>query len=348
MDLPQGSGAPVIRPLIGCALVALMAAGGWARPVQAQDTHLLVVVGLGGDEEHRLRFHRWATQLVDAAASRYGVAVDRIHYLGEDPDLDPARIRARSTAENIGAAIGEVADVAGPDDTVVIVLIGHGSARGASARFNLPGPDLGPADFDLLLDRLAGRRVAFVNTAASSGGFVSGVAGEGRVVIAATRSAREQNETQFGGHFVAAFVGNDADLDKDGRVSLLEAFRYAAREVERHYEREGLLATEHPVLEDDGDGVGEREPAPPTTEGALAADLYLASMPASVDETAAASPELRELYRRRDSLQARVVELRDVRDGLDPADYERRLEELLVELGLLNREIRTLEGGAPP
>lgn len=333
------------------SLVAAVALAGslsaFVSPCAAQDTRLLVVVGLGGDQEHRERFHGWATELIEAARTRYGVPEANIRYLGEDPEADPALIQGRSTAENVQAAIREIAAGSTPDDAVVIVLIGHGSARGSEARFNLPGPDLGPAELALLLDQLPTSRIAVVNTTASSGGFLPALAGEGRVIIAATRGPREQNETLFGGYFVQAFDGEDADLDKDGRVSLLEAFQYAAREVQRHYDDEGLLLTEHAVLDDDGDGVGSSEPAPPEGEGRVAATLFLAPARPRGADAVAATPELEALYRRRDSLEVRVQELRAVRESLDPSEYDRRLEDLLVELGLTTREIRALEGGGP-
>ncbi len=329
-------------------MVILLAAAGAAAlraaPALAQETHLLVIVGLGGDEEHRERFHGWAVQLLDAATGQYGVPTENVHYLGEKTEIDPSRIAARSTADNVASTVRSIAAAAAPGDAVLVVLIGHGTARGSDARFNLPGPDLGPAEFALLLDPLSQQRVAFVNTAASSGGFVAELASEGRVVIAATRSAREQNETVFGGYFVEAFEGEEADLDKDGRVSLLEAFQYASSEVQRYYEDQGLLLTEHAVLDGDGDGTGSDAPDPLETEGRLAAGLFLSSTPAGAS-TVAATPELEALYQRRDSLQSRVQELRGVQESLEPEEYDRRLEDLLVELGLVTREIRALEGG---
>ena len=53
------------------------------------------------------------------------------------------------------------------------------------------------------------------------------------VVVTATKSPAQRNETQFASHFVAALAGQDADADRDGKVSVLEAFQYAGREVER-------------------------------------------------------------------------------------------------------------------
>ena len=53
-----------------------------------------------------------------------------------------------------------------------------------------------------------------------------------------------------------------ADSDKDGRISLWEAFAYASTLVKQYYEQRGQLSTERPVLDDTGDGVGKEAAAP--------------------------------------------------------------------------------------
>ena len=74
--------------------------------------------------------------------------------------------------------------------------------------------------------------------------------------MTATRNGAEQYNTLFGGYFVEALTSETADTDKNKRISVLEAFRFAKGEVAKAYEREGLLATEHALLDDNGDGLG--------------------------------------------------------------------------------------------
>ena len=57
----------------------------------------------------------------------------------------------------------------------------------------------------------------------------------------ATRNGRESFATIFGGYFVDAMTSDAADADKNKRVSVLEAFDYARREVATAYERQGLI-----------------------------------------------------------------------------------------------------------
>ena len=42
-----------------------------ARPAAAQETHLLVITGVEGDQEHSQLFHTLATTLIDAARKQY-------------------------------------------------------------------------------------------------------------------------------------------------------------------------------------------------------------------------------------------------------------------------------------
>ena len=203
---------------------------------EAQQTHLLVITGLGGDPEYTQQFHQWATTLIDAARTRYEVPSEGITYLGEKPDLAPNLITDRSTRENVEAAIQSIADRASSGDHVVIVFFGHGSFTDA-ARINLPRRDLSAEEFASLLDKLDGQQVTFVNTASASGPFVEWLSGDGRTVMTATKTGGERNAAVFGGYFVDAFSAGEeeADQNKDRRVSMLEAFTYARARVVQSY-----------------------------------------------------------------------------------------------------------------
>ena len=328
-----------MRRLAAAAVLALA----FAVPARAQQaTHLLVIVGLGGDLENADRFHQWAATLVDAARGRYALPSESVVYLGEDPSRDPKRISARSTREGIAAAVGKLAELARPGDRVLIVLIGHGASATAGARFNLPGPDLTAPEFAKLLDRLAALSVVFANPASASGGFVAALSGKGRTIITATKTDGEKNQTRFGEYFAAAFAATDADADtdKDGRVSVLEAFVWARSRVADSYNRDGQLLTEHAVLDDNGDGTGTDAPGQPGGDGALARTLFLAASSSTRPAGDQADPELRALVAERDGIEAKIAALKAAKDKTEPAQYERELEQLLIDLARVNRDIR--------
>lgn len=319
----------------GALLLALLPLAGAPSP----STWLLVISGVGGDAEHRAAFVQLADRLI-GAAEQHGVAPERIIYLAESTEL-ASRARARASRESIIAAIGELAGRAAATDPVIVVLLGHGNTRGGQSYVNLPGPDMGGADFAAALQPLAGRSLAVVNTAAASGGFVAALAAPGRVVITATRADRELLEPSFGRFFVDAFVDEAADLDKDGRVSLLEAFRFANAQVERLYEEEGRLRTEHAQLDDDGDGRASEAPDG-EAEGALAALIGLGGPGATAGP--ADDPELSDLRARRFAAEQQLAALRARRGELTEEEYEAALEEVLVRIAEIDAAIRARGG----
>jgi hypothetical protein len=336
MTMRAGSCRRAIAALVWTAAVI-----GSGTPARAQTTHLVVVTGLGGGPEFSARFAEWGRGLVDAAITA-GVPEGQVVWLAERESLD-ARVAGVARKEAIGRTLAGLAQRAGADDVLVLAIFGHGSARQGESRVNLPGPDLSAADLAVMLEPLAPRRMVVVNAASASGGFIEPLSAEGRVIITATRSGGQNEATRFGGHFVDALAGTGADTDKDGRVSMLEAFEYARREVAREYEDAGHLATENPLLDDNGDGGGSLEPG--DGDGSLAASLGLA--PAGGVE-GAPGPEADGLLAEQARLRAALDSLRAREDEMEAEVYQAELERLLLEIARVGRAIRESgEGGGP-
>ena len=325
------SGCVRLRAL--ACVAALLCAPALAH---AQETHLAVIVGLAGEPEHAELFQRWAGTLVDAAGK---LGVSDIIYLAEKPEVDAKRVTGKSTKEEVVKAFDKLAS-AGEDDVVFVVLIGHGSFDGKVAKFNLPGPDLTPADFEPLVKKMKSRHVVFVNTASASGPFMESLAGSGRTIVTATRTGAERFATLFGGYFVDALAGMDADSDKNRRISVLEAFAYATREVATAYQREGIMSTEHALLNDSG-GEGIPNPTADGKQGKVAAVLSLGSIAAS--DPLPTDPKLRALYLERRDLERRIEALKLLKGSMPVERYEGELEKLATDLALKTRQIRDLE-----
>jgi hypothetical protein len=301
---------------------------------------LLIVVGLGGDAETAKTFHRWGNTLVESS-QRLGVPPERLVHLVGEPVEGDVQVSGRSTRDEVSKALAKFAAEAGPEDLVFITLIGHGQWDGRAAKFNMPGPDMGPEDFEPLLKKIRSKQIVLVNTASSSGPFVEVLSGPGRTLVSATRSGAEHYTTLFGGFFVDALNSPTADADKNKRISVLEAFQFAKAEVTQAYEREGLLATEHPLLDDDGDRKGSGDPMPTGADGKVAAVLSLGD---ASDDGLPADPKLRALHLERRELERRVESLRLLKDSMDPARYTSELEKLVTAVALKTREIRAAEG----
>jgi hypothetical protein len=335
-SLVPGPESPVLSPrsLVRAGLLIFIVAlvlGVTPAPAVAQESHVLVITGASGDEEHAKQFHGWAATFIDAARTKDNVPEANITYLGEKPESNPSLIRGRSARENVEKAIADIAAKAQKDDQVVILLIGHGTFDGSSARFNLPGPDLSAEEWSALLKKLAAQKVAFINTSASSGAFLPAIAAPGRTIVTATKTGGERNEPRFGEFIAAAFGDAAADADRNGHVSVLEAFNYADNKVAQVYKQAGLLRTEHATIDDGG-------------EGKLAGTQFLTARPSDggikVDTS---DPAMAALVAEREAIQKEIDALRLKKDGVDQARYDQDMERLLTNLALKTREIRELE-----
>ncbi len=329
------------------------AAGHGRTPVTSALTLAVVVAaGVGGSPEHRERFTGWASALCEALTA--APAPPTVRLVVERPEEAPPSAprpcapRGRSTRDELEAQLvaagGDIAEGGG----LLVVLIGHGSG-GPRPRFNLPGPDLSPENLRDILARATAAPVTVAHLGSAAGAFVPALSGPGRVILAATR-ARETNETRFPEHFVAAFVGGEADRNRDGNLSALEAFVYARDAVERDFDRDGLLRTEHAVLDDNGDGVGSGDPKTEAgTDGVLASRTpLLATTEQSVLAAGEEDAAIRSLLARREELAARVDELRNVRGAIPEGAYFAELETLLLEIAGITEEIARLRGESDP
>ena len=307
-------------------------------------THVIIVTGASGERAYAASFHAAASGLVDALVTKHGLSPDDVTYLAEDPARDTARIDGKSSKPELTRAIARVAARGRAGDRVMLVLIGHGSPGGSDSRFNLPGPDVTAAELAVMLQPLKAMQVAVVNTTSASGDFLPALSAKNRIVVTATKSSYERNETLFPRYFVAAFTTPGADTDKDERVSLLEAFVYAKREVTRAYETDTRLPTEHAMLDDDGDRRGSLEPDPRAGDGSLARRVIVgrrANTAGAASGAAGASP----LETRKAQLETQVDSLRRQKETMPADAYERELERLLVELARVSQAIR--EGKTP-
>ncbi|HEX3866674.1 MAG TPA: hypothetical protein VHV78_07955 [Gemmatimonadaceae bacterium] len=329
-----------IRRVMVAASLALPAIAASRRA--AAQTHVIIVSGLGGEKKYSQSFAEVSTALGNAAHQRFGIPDSDIQWFGEDSVSKLPHFSGQSTKVNVERALTQLASRAGAADQIVLVLIGHGSGEGADTKISIPGPDLSAQDFAQLLSHFPTQRVAFINLTSASGDMLPILAGPNRVIITATKSAFERNESHFAQFFVDAYTKDGADTDKDGRVSLLEAFRYAEAETKRVYDSDSRLQTEHAQLEDMGAKEGTADPDGKTGEGLLARRFFL---DVAGGRAALNDPQLAALYREKFAFEDRIDQLRLEKTSMTPDAYDDALEGLLVQLARKAKAIRDIEGG---
>jgi hypothetical protein len=323
--------------LVSCfrVFVAAFVTFGCASIVSAADHYALIVTGASGGPEYAQKYDEWRSSLATILRVRFGYPDDHVLVLAENgvPGIKQAN------RDNVRGAFAALRQRVSKDDVLLVVLIGHGTAAegpdGSEAKFNLVGPDLSATEWADLVRPIAGR-VVFVDTASGSSPFLRKVAARGRIVVTSADSTSQQYETIFPEFFIEAFTAGAADADKDGRVSIWEAFNYASARVREWYQKQGRLQTERPLLDDTGAGVG-REAQSPGSDGRVAQFTYLdRDQPRSVP----ADGELAALLKRRAQLQSDIDQLRARKPEIPPDRYDAQMEQLLLELATIDAQIR--------
>jgi hypothetical protein len=302
-------------------------AGALAAEPAADRATVVVVAGAPGDSEFANVFESevkiWSDLCARADAKSIIVGVELANATS-----DHDRLKAALAAEPKDA-IGEL----------WIVLVGHGTFDGKEAKFNLRGADVTASELADWLKPFK-RPLALIDTSSASAPFLAKLSGQNRVVVSSTRSGFEQNYARFGKYFAEAIADPASDLDKDGQVSLLEAYLGAARRTAEFYKTEGRLATEHALLDDNGDGLGTpadwfkgsratkqaREGA--SLDGPRAQQFVLLRSSAELQLSTAARAQ-------RDELELAVAKLREKKARMAEEVYFRELEALLLKLAEL-------------
>jgi hypothetical protein len=332
MDPETSVGAAMTRiaargRLLGIGLLVL---GSAARADAQPQRFAIIVSGATGGAEYVAQYNRWSEDLSKT--------------LVEDLKFDPAMVTlmsessvtaTASTAENVRRAIARVRDRMTRDDVLLVVLIGHGTFDGTDAKFNLVGKDLESSEWSTLIRPLAGT-VVVINTSSASFPFLERLAGPRRVVITATDSVVQRFDTVFPEYLIHALTDPSADLDKNGRISIWEAFASASTSIRRYYQQRGQLSTERALLDDDGDGVG-KDPGDPGNDGSLASRTYLDE---SLPGAAPTDEILLKLLQKKTVLDAEVEDLKIRKTFLPREQYAREFERLMIELAQVSHDIR--------
>lgn len=303
-----------IRPSSACA---------WSG-VESQT--VVVVVGAEGEAEFGRQFATWADRWREAACRAEATFVR----IGREPGDTTDRELVKQTIEFHKDTSA---------DTMWLILIGHGTFDGRTAKFNLRGPDVTAAELAEWLKPYR-RPLVVIDCTSSSSPFMTTLARPNTVVITATKSGNERNFARFGDAISATITDPSADLDKDEQTSALEAFLIATDKVRMFYDEQTRLITEHALLDDNGDGKGtpadwfQGTRAVKSAADGIAVDGLRANQLSlvRVEQEQKLSPQVRQ---QRDALELELGKLRGLKGKMDEAVYYQRLEEILRKLATL-------------
>ena len=275
------------------------------------DLDVVIVEGIGGDARYAGEFSEQIAVIEAAARTVTSDARLRTFRHGEftrDDILD--------YFETLRARLSE-------QDQLAVYLIGHGSYDEHHYKFNIAGPDLVDDDLVSFFDAINVRNALLVNTGSSSGALAEQLGAADRTLILGTRSGAERHATRFGRYFSAALTDASADIDKNDIITAAEAFEFANRQVTDYFERNGTLATEHPLL-----------------AGEQANRLTLSRLTTlAINELPGDDEVLADLLRQRDSLNTEIDAHRLSRESTNAADYQATLLQQMISLAELEEAI---------
>jgi len=312
------------RPLISAVLlIASMAATAVA------DSSALILSGVPGDDEHAQKFNKWSDTTRKLLIDKFGFAPERVILLS---DKNTAKADVLTAFDRLKAQLK-------PEDTFFLFFIGHGSYD-TDYKFNIFGPDFTGMEYNQLLSTLKTGRIVIVNGTSASGGSLESMAGKNRVIVTATKSGHEGNEAIFYEYFLEALQNPAADADKDQKISVWEAFKFATDAVERHYKEQGQMATEHPQLSANGaERVDAKAKEPPVLARVT---TFQVDKPITVGD-----PKLQALLNEKRAVEQKIDALKVAKDSTPQAEYEKQMEDLLIQLALKNQQIKAMEPKKP-
>jgi len=329
-------GVPKVRTLLKVLVLHALVVLTLPARAAAAERYALIVTGAHGEASYGDQYAIWRQSAVTALIEKMAFDPQKVVTLFEGGDL-----AHEASAANLRRTLSSLKDRIGADDLLFVLLIGHGSFDGTDAKFNLVGPDLSSSDWGALLKPVAGR-VVVVDTTAASFPFLEHLSGPRRIVVTATDSVAQRFDTIFPEYFIRAWTDPGADIDKNGRVSLWEAFTAASLGVRRYYTQRGQLPTERALLDDDGDGAG-REAGTDGKDGSVSSRLYLDS---DVMGAAPTDEVLIGLLQKRAALQIEIDELKQRRPLMTPEEYQQEFEKMMLDLSRVSRDIRRRQGGS--
>lgn len=274
------------------AVLVVAAATAWAADYR------VVMAGLGGEPDYEARFK---------------LAVE------ETRKLTNAEVITGQKAA-LKAALDRIATKVTPEDSLTLFLVGHGTFDGLAYKFNVVGPDLTAEELRAWLDKIKSRQLVVLATSCS-GGAMEALKAPNRVVITATKSGTEKNAVVFSRYWVEALRDPTADTDKNESVSAAEAFLFAKQKTATFYETQKRIATEHPLIDDEG------------IAGRVIVAYYGTAQKALND------PAKRQLLVRREELEGAIDKLKFEKAAMPIDDYKKQLNDLLVQLAKVQEDL---------
>ena len=258
--------------------------------------YVLIVGGAAGEKSFYDAFWSATSRFHELLTDEYGYTPEQITFLFEDMGDSEKQglVDAESKRDQVLEAFAQLTETLQPSDRFLLFMIGHASRTGRGVpKFNLMGRDITEAEYVRLINNVPTENQILIFGFPYSGRLVPQLSKPGRIIIT-SNSPNEGYSLQagFGDVFVDAFSTADSDTNSDGDVSILEAFLLLQEQTEAWYTQGGSFQSEHPHLDDNGDGNATRNltiapetPLEATDDGTLAEKTFLGTRRSALPST---------------------------------------------------------------
>jgi hypothetical protein len=223
-----------------------------------ENTYALIVSGIIKDPKESQAKDKVVMKLAKFLHNDAGIKSERLRVLVGSHSLVSKGLKT-STGENLKDTINRLAAAVRPTDRFIFYYLGQANTVADKLRLNLPGTDITHEQLAEWINQIKASSTLIVMDCPGAETAVKALCGPGRIVICSC-TADQHYSTQFSEYFVPALADHKNDFDADGKVSLLESFTSASKQVEDWYRKRGLLKTEAALLEDNGDCIASRQP----------------------------------------------------------------------------------------
>lgn len=238
--------------------------------------YVLILGGAGGEKSYYDQFWSATSRFHQLLIEQYSYPAEQITFLFEDEGVLPGLVTGEARREQVLEAFAQLAEKVQPTDRFILFMIGHASRTSSGVKFNLPGRDITQQEYTDNINKIRAEQQLLVFGFQYSARIVKDISASGRVIITSS-SAKEGYASQagFGDLFVDVFSEPTADTNRDGAISLLEAFTWMQTRIDDWYEQDGAMQAEHPHLDDNGDGRASRKDIEANGEGTLSEKTFL-------------------------------------------------------------------------
>jgi hypothetical protein len=216
------------------------------------------VIVMGGDETGQMYTYYWMdTYGMYQHLISLGFTAENIYFLayGSDADAHPEAVDRVSTKANVQWAFDQVRFRYTTNDLVYVFWVDHGDDQ----LFNLhEGTTITHVEYNDCIRNIYARVIIGAYNPCYSGAVVSHISRPGVITIT-SQDAQNPNRCGWAGWWRTALAGgtsgDPSDKNGDGRIDMAEAYEWVAPKSQA-YSYAGRPAPEHPMFDDNGDGVG--------------------------------------------------------------------------------------------